>query len=225
MIPALIAVAMVCGSLFLQVTANVSVPLILSNTNSVISNVQSDEANLASPGTQSTSKTSSALQNAQANPPSSLNSTEQLTTITGRTKLWSLLLEMIKKRPWLGYGYGAFWLGNDGPSAEVWRVITWWKPPHAHNGWLDLWLELGLLGLISFLIGFLFNIIRALNLMRLHQKSETIWPLLYLVFIVLFNLTTSTLMVQNEIFWVLYVAVSFSLMYPNVERKTKFLNS
>jgi O-antigen ligase len=32
-------------------------------------------------------------------------------TLTGRTDLWPYVLEMIEKRPWLGYGYSGFWLG------------------------------------------------------------------------------------------------------------------
>src|SRR5215218_5490056 len=41
------------------------------------------------------------------------------TTLTGRTVVWSAVLDMIRERPWLGYGYGAFWRGVEGPSALV----------------------------------------------------------------------------------------------------------
>lgn len=67
-------------------------------------------------------------------------------TLTGRIPLWLLLIPMALQRPLLGYGYGAFWLGESGPSAIVWALT--WDAPHAHNGFLDLWLELGLVGAV-----------------------------------------------------------------------------
>ncbi|WP_322814961.1 O-antigen ligase family protein [Chloroflexus sp.] len=65
-------------------------------------------------------------------------------TLTGRTPLWLASIPLALERPLLGYGYGAFWLGERGPSAAVWAVT--WDASHAHNGYLDLWLELGLIG-------------------------------------------------------------------------------
>ena len=40
-------------------------------------------------------------------------------TLTGRTILWQAVWDVIKERFWTGYGYGAFWLGNEGPSSYV----------------------------------------------------------------------------------------------------------
>jgi O-antigen ligase len=65
-------------------------------------------------------------------------------TLTGRIPLWLLLIPLALARPLLGYGYGAFWLGESGPSALIWAVT--WDAPHAHNGYLDMWLEIGLMG-------------------------------------------------------------------------------
>jgi O-antigen ligase len=65
-------------------------------------------------------------------------------TLTGRIPLWLLLIPLALQRPLLGYGYGAFWLGESGPSATVWALT--WDAPHAHNGYLDLWLQTGLVG-------------------------------------------------------------------------------
>ena len=42
-------------------------------------------------------------------------------TLTGRTDLWNVAITMIARRPWLGYGYGGFWRGWTGESAEFWR--------------------------------------------------------------------------------------------------------
>jgi len=64
-------------------------------------------------------------------------------TFTGRTELWTVLLEKARMHQWLGYGYGAFWRGATGMSGEVQEALHGWYPIHAHNGFLDIVLELG----------------------------------------------------------------------------------
>ena len=131
------------------------------------------------------------------------------TTLTNRTNLWPAVIEMIRQHPWLGYGYGAFWLGWSGEAAHVsiWVIVS--NPPilHAHNGFLDLWLDLGLLGLVTFAFGFSLAALRAVSWARATKTAEGLWPLVFLSFIVLYNFTESSILVHNNIFWILYVAV------------------
>lgn len=72
-------------------------------------------------------------------------------TLTGRVDLWKILWSIALERPLLGHGFGGFWLGWEGPSARVW-LLSVWDAPHAHNGYLGLWLELGVVGLVLGLI-------------------------------------------------------------------------
>jgi exopolysaccharide production protein ExoQ len=129
-------------------------------------------------------------------------------TLTGRTDLWLAVLDKIFQNPWLGYGYNGFWSENwQSESAYIWYV-TGWSSPNAHNGLLDLWLDLGLLGVSIFLIGFWKSLVSGLAWIRLSKTSVSIFPLVYFTYIILANLTENTLLVQNSIFWVLYVAIS-----------------
>ncbi len=140
------------------------------------------------------------------------------TTLTGRADMWPFIFEMIFKNVWLGYGYGAFWSGPDTPSFYIWQA-TGWTPPNSHNGLLDLWLHLGLLGVSIFAVEFLLQTLpKALVWVRLSQTAVGLWPLLYMSYMVLANLSESTLMVQNDIFWVIYVALAFSVRTPPVPR-------
>ncbi|WP_339375989.1 O-antigen ligase family protein [Calothrix sp. NIES-2098] len=132
------------------------------------------------------------------------------TTLTGRTDMWPYIWEMIEKQPWLGYGYSGFWQGWNSPAAYVWRAVQW-SAPNSHNGLLDLWLELGALGVAVFLLGFWATFIRSLAWLRQTKSSEGFWPLLYLTNMVMANLGESSLLNHNDIFWVLYVAVALSL--------------
>ena len=218
-IPVFLAVIVVGGSVFLQITANIHLPVVLSNLSPTSETQSTSQVNLAKPDSPSTSNS----QVSPSIPNASSVSGKELRTLTGRTELWPQVLNMIEKRPWLGYGYEAFWLGWNGPSAEVWRTVKNWKnPSHAHNGLLNLWLDLGLVGVLIFLSGFFVSLFRALSLIGLHRKPEKLWPLLYLTFIVLFNLTASTLVSSNDIYWVLYVAVVFSMLIA-FETRTKVI--
>ncbi|MDD4169950.1 MAG: O-antigen ligase [Desulfotomaculaceae bacterium] len=131
-------------------------------------------------------------------------------TMTGRTRLWQALGEMIRQRPWLGYGYGAFWLGWEGPSSYVWQSISW-QPKTAHNGYLDLWLQLGAVGVAVFLCSLFTNLFKALVLLHRENNLEKVFPLLLIFFMMLLNIPESFILVRNSIFWILYVAVSIQL--------------
>jgi exopolysaccharide production protein ExoQ len=133
------------------------------------------------------------------------------TTLTGRADMWPYMIEMIEKHPWLGYGYNGFWNDWDAPGAYVWYAAKW-KPPNGHNGLLDLWLELGLLGVLVFTIGFVQTLLRGLVWIRTNKSGENLWFLLYLTYLVLANLGESSLLNRNDIFWLLYVTASFSLV-------------
>ncbi|NJK36301.1 MAG: O-antigen ligase family protein [Chloroflexia bacterium] len=130
-------------------------------------------------------------------------------SLTGRADLWIWVGEMIEKRPWLGYGFTAFWNGLDGPSAYVIRAARW-DVPYSHNGILDLLLDLGFLGLIVYGIGFTVILLYSLYLARTSAGLDGLWPLTYLTYTFMTNLSEGGLLGQNNFFWVLYTAVATS---------------
>jgi O-antigen ligase len=66
-------------------------------------------------------------------------------TLTGRTELWVWVLNAISDRPALGWGYAAFWSPNNPAAAEISRVLQWYVP-QAHNGLLEMALNVGIVG-------------------------------------------------------------------------------
>jgi exopolysaccharide production protein ExoQ len=65
-------------------------------------------------------------------------------TLTDRTKIWSFLLSM-KVSPLLGTGYESFWLG---PRLQwFWQNAGLGHINEAHNGCLEVYLNLGIIGL------------------------------------------------------------------------------
>jgi len=72
-------------------------------------------------------------------------------TLTDRTKIWGFLLDM-HTNPLIGTGYQSFWLG---PRLEqFWSTSGFWGVNEAHNGYLEVYLELGVIGVLL-MIGFL----------------------------------------------------------------------
>lgn len=131
------------------------------------------------------------------------------TTLTGRTLLWSTVLYKIWQRPWLGYGYGGFWRGWEGESADIWKIVQW-EVPHSHNGFLDLWLDLGLLGIAAFALSFVAVYLRAISWLRQTKTIEGLWPIAYLTFLLLVNLSESCLL-RLHFMWILYVTITLSM--------------
>jgi exopolysaccharide production protein ExoQ len=132
------------------------------------------------------------------------------TTLTGRAKIWVYASLSFLKRPWLGYGYGAFWWVAD-ESRQVLALIGY-KTPHAHNGFLDLGLQLGIVGVAVFLAGWLVAFRAAIRHLRQDAAKAARWPLLCLCFIAIYSLTENSLLIPNSLLWVLYIAANTTVM-------------
>jgi exopolysaccharide production protein ExoQ len=128
-------------------------------------------------------------------------------TLTGRTTIWGASLILGMDHPWIGHGFNAFWLGDEGPSGEI-RKLAGWDVPSAHNGYLEIWLDLGICGLAVFLLGFARHFWKALGCFAREGQWEAAWPLLFLSFLFFVNLAQSALLSPNYVLWILYVAIS-----------------
>jgi exopolysaccharide production protein ExoQ len=132
-------------------------------------------------------------------------------TLTGRTELWPAVLDKIWQRPWLGYGFSGFWGNWKSESAYVWRV-TGWDPPNAHNGLLDICLDLGLVGGVIYLTGFMFSLLKGLIFVRESKTAIAFWPVIYITYFWFANQAESAFLRQNDIYWLLYIVVTLSLI-------------
>jgi exopolysaccharide production protein ExoQ len=117
-------------------------------------------------------------------------------TLTGRTGIWSAVLDSIAKRPLFGYGYQAFWLGLEGESYRVIIAVSW-VLAQAQNGFLDVTLEMGIAGLAIVLLvfGFAFRD-GVVCLLRLRDDSHlqaVEWYFAIVMLTFLYNLDESFL--------------------------------
>ena len=130
-------------------------------------------------------------------------------TLTGRTDIWQALVLAIKEKQLLGYGYGAFWHDTNGPSYWV-RFSLEWGVPTAHNGWIETWLSVGVVAVILFAIIYVITVLLALD--RLYRGGvENYWVILSTVLFLMISLSESTILQQNDLSWVVFVATSAKL--------------
>jgi O-antigen ligase len=131
-------------------------------------------------------------------------------SITGRTRIWQVAAMSLAQRPWFGYGYGAFWWVST-QSRQALAQLGY-PTPNAHNGLLDLGLQLGFAGIIFFMAAWAFAVFSALRQLRCEVGRQARWPLLYLVFIALYSFTESSLLAPNSLLWILFVAACASIV-------------
>ncbi|MEK6890323.1 MAG: O-antigen ligase family protein [Nanoarchaeota archaeon] len=140
-----------------------------------------------------------------------LNEIGKETTLTGRTELWSYSLDNIMKHPIIGYGYASFWIKDKNSPSEKAEYILGWDPPHAHNGFIDLTLELGIIGLIIITIQLIVIGVKSSKLALKSKEFVNLWPLTLTAFLLLYNLTESSLIRSNSIFLVIYISLLYNL--------------
>jgi O-antigen ligase len=128
-------------------------------------------------------------------------------TFTGRTDIWESIVRAIEERPWLGYGFGAFWIDEFGPRYWVQRDVSW-KVIGSHNGWLEIMLAVGRIGLALFVAHLAVTLWRAA---RFGLDPVTgVFPPVLLAMTLVYTFSESYLLAAN-IFWLLYTVVGAKL--------------
>jgi len=120
-------------------------------------------------------------------------------TLTGRTNIWDAVLRT-HTNPVIGTGYESFWLGP--------RLFQVWQQAgigiqEAHNGFLEVYLDLGLIGVVllcSFLIASYRTICKRLTPpSSLASLSLALW-----VVVLFFNMTEAAAF-KGQLMWVIFV--------------------
>lgn len=104
-------------------------------------------------------------------------------TLTGRTEIWEGLTSEVSRQPLLGAGFGSFWT----PAKRQMHDIG-----EAHNGYLDLTLDLGFLGLLLMMAFLVSSVRRACRV----GNSDYDWASLWICFLVMasvHNITESSI--------------------------------
>ncbi len=127
-------------------------------------------------------------------------------SLTGRTLIWEALMRRVAERPMTGYGFSAFWGVDSIPAREI-RLETQWPVPSAHNGWIDLLVQLGWPGAV--LVGAVMLVSAILVIVRLNGMGarEGYWSIAYLTVFTALSLSESVLLTHANLPWILMLAI------------------
>jgi len=127
-------------------------------------------------------------------------------SLTGRTLIWEALMRKVAERPWTGYGFSAFWGVDSIPAREI-RLETQWPVPSAHNGWIDLLVQLGWPGAVA--VGLIMAVSAVMIVGRINGLGvrEGFFSLGYMAVFTALSLSESVLLTHANLPWVLMLAI------------------
>ncbi|GGE48873.1 O-antigen polymerase [Agaricicola taiwanensis] len=138
-------------------------------------------------------------------------------TLSGRTRLWQWAIGLGSQHPWLGSGYRAFWIDENtkyffeffywGADADGNQNDHYAGPGNGHNGYLDVWLELGYLGLavLFIMIGWAVRQIKAC--LQSGRELEGKFLALILSYLLVYSITERVILQHTELVWFLFMLV------------------
>lgn len=130
------------------------------------------------------------------------------TDLTGRTDIWELVWLEINKHPWMGLGYGSFWMGLGSLSQFVIDNLHW-IPLQSHNGYLDIINEQGYIGLSFAVLTLLWQFYLLVKLAHYSKFESAFWATAWLITVIT-NATESS-MLRGFLFQNIYYL--FSLVF------------
>jgi exopolysaccharide production protein ExoQ len=136
-------------------------------------------------------------------------------TLTGRTLIWDFGVAAFEERPWLGFGYHAWW-STDETAAETLRMITGFPFFIFHNSFLEVAVAFGVLGPIAVGAVILFVLTASVRAFLADPQYIRAWPLLYLLLILIQATAENPLFNNHGLVEVLLVAIGSAGMQQRV---------
>jgi O-antigen ligase len=131
-------------------------------------------------------------------------------SLTGRSIIWTTLIQYVFQRPVFGFGFGGFW-------TEAMRQQT---SSHAHNGYLDIILNIGFIGYMLFFIFWLLCCQRAQKMLIYNFEWAVLW-ISYLLIMFVHNIAESSMARLTNI---LPATILFLMIFSSIPRKLQVRN-
>jgi exopolysaccharide production protein ExoQ len=132
-------------------------------------------------------------------------------TFTGRTELWEDILRETSKYWIHGAGFQGFWV-VDNPHLLALYDIYIWLPNQAHNGYVDIINELGIIGLLLFIL-VLINYFRGLFRLKLPHYWK--W---FVIAAIIINFQETTFIRPQVVTGVMFM-FSYIALFSDLYRK------
>jgi O-antigen ligase len=134
-------------------------------------------------------------------------------TFSGRTHLWEMTLRSGMKNLLLGSGYRTFWTEEGASDILLYTGLGGGRGNlgNGHNGFLDTWLEIGIVGLGMFLVVFFGAVRRVVRHLTRWRDPACVWLAMILANMFIYAWTEQVLIQQSDLSWVILVAMVFWL--------------
>lgn len=127
--------------------------------------------------------------------------------VAERTSVWSEVGDLVALRPVLGWGWVGVWPPNQYPFSTV-RTASGIQPDSALNAYADIWLQLGLAGIIVLLAALGLAFVRAWLVASDRRSTVYVWPALTLVLLATVSMTESYLLFEGGL--LLFITSAFA---------------
>lgn len=124
-----------------------------------------------------------------------------------RTSVWSAVGDLVAQQPVLGWGWVGPWPTEIYPFSSV-RSSSGVQPESALNAYADIWLQLGLAGIIVLLVVLGLAFARAWLVAADRRSTVYVWPALTLVLLATVSMTESYLLFEGGL--LLFVTSAFA---------------
>lgn len=119
-------------------------------------------------------------------------------TLTGRTDIWTDVYTAAASDPLLGVGFGGFWIGR---LANIpWNANMSWALGQAHSGYVDTYLQLGIVGSILLAV-MLLSVLSRLLASLADEFDYGCFKITLFVTILFVNITESTYLRGDHHLW------------------------
>jgi exopolysaccharide production protein ExoQ len=135
-------------------------------------------------------------------------------SLTGRTTIWAALLISAMKHLSLGYGYQGFWVSGDSEGSNAFMrvyAMMHFTMSYSHSGYLDVVLQLGLVGLSVIVFCLVRSAARCYSVFKRCWCAEAEWATGVLLITILYNIDEVTFIQQCSVVWMLFVLSTISL--------------
>lgn len=137
-------------------------------------------------------------------------------TLTDRTGIWALALSLTKN-PLVGSGFESFWLGPR--LAKMWSNYSW-GPEEAHNGYIEIYLQLGWLGIVLLGVVLVTGYRTIVAAWRRNSPTASLM-LAYFVVGIIYNMTESAFFRMMAPVWVILLLALTKL--PSSARQLSYV--
>ena len=133
-------------------------------------------------------------------------------TLTGRDRVWDYALYRFSQSPLVGHGYGALW--DTGPESytQQQEFGHYFMVNQAHNGYLDILAQLGIVGLILTTLFLLVTLFRLLRLVADDRGPIMFIAIYTTIGIIMYNITESSLLRSGDPTWLYFILVVTSAL-------------